>query len=238
VVALLVAGASLSVFTQGPPPVHAPDGGTRTMLMSIMVPPLPNAPFSAMVNTEVTRYLENGATVVHKNRRLIARDGQGRVFQERRLLVPNDAPQPSPLTGTEFADPTTHTVAMCDGNGRVCDLRFYAVPAVPPIQPVGDTPGGNLTREALGTQADSGFETIGTRETQTINGAAIGADRPLSVVKEFWYAPKLGVNLFTKRTDPRNGIEQFVVTDINPGEPDAALFALPKGAQIVDRRTR
>ena len=57
-VALLVAAGGLSVFTQGQAPVHAPDGGTQTRLMSIMVPPLPNAPFSAMVNTEWTRYLE------------------------------------------------------------------------------------------------------------------------------------------------------------------------------------
>jgi hypothetical protein len=71
-----------------------------------------------------------------------------------------------------------------------------------------------------------------------MNGAVTGADRPLSVVKEFWYSPRLGVNLFTKRTDPRSGVEVFVVTDINPSEPDPGLFALPQGATITDRRTR
>jgi hypothetical protein len=71
-----------------------------------------------------------------------------------------------------------------------------------------------------------------------MNGAVFGADRPLSIVKEFWYAPKLGVNLFTKRTDPRSGVEVFTVTDINPSEPDPALFALPQGAKVIDRRMR
>jgi hypothetical protein len=233
-----VACSSLSVFTQSQQPVHAPDGGTRQMLTSIAVPPLANAPFSATVNTEWTRYLENGATLILKNRRLIARDGQGRVFQERRFLAADGNPQQSRLTSVEIADPSMHTIASCDPDQQVCELRFYGVTAVPALPPAGATPNGNLTRETLGTQTDSGFETVGTRETLTMNGAAVGADRPLSIVKEFWYAPRLGVNLSTKRTDPRSGVEVFAVTDVNPSEPDPQLFALPTGAKIIDRRSR
>src|SRR5215467_9542569 len=82
--------SSAFLFAQAPQaPTRAPDGSTRQMLTSIVVPPLPNAPFSATVNTEWTRYLTDGATLVLKNRRLIARDGRGRVFEERRFLVPN-----------------------------------------------------------------------------------------------------------------------------------------------------
>jgi hypothetical protein len=127
-VVLVISGRA--VFSQIPQePVHAPDGGNREFLTSIAVPPLPNAPFSATVNTEWTRYLDNGATMTVKNRRLIARDGQGRVFQERRSFVSERGPVESRLTRTEISDPASRTIAYCDPSQRVCELRVYRAPA-------------------------------------------------------------------------------------------------------------
>ena len=82
----------------------------------------------------------------------------------------------------------------------------------------------------------NGLDLIGTREIQTINAETAGTDRPLSVTKEFWYSPRLGFNVSTKRSDARSGTEVFIVTDINTSEPDANLFTLPKCAQVVDYR--
>jgi hypothetical protein len=226
-------------LAQTPPP-HAPDGTTRAMVTSIVVPPLPNAPFSATVNTEWTRSLENGATMVVKNHRLIARDAQGRIFQERRFLVPErDGQSNSRLTQTEVADPVTHTAAYCNPYEHMCELRFYGVPATPAVRPVGPSPDGtsNLTRDDLGTQTVNGLQIVGTREVLTVNGSLVGTDRPLSITKEFWYSRRLGLNLVTKRMDPRNGVELFTLTDINLTEPDPSLFVLPKGVRIVDNRT-
>jgi hypothetical protein len=96
---------------------------------------------------------------------------------------------------------------------------------------------GSLVREDLGTQTVNGIEMIGTREIMTVAEALVGTDRPLQITKEFWYSPRLGLNLSTKRMDPRNGVELFTVTDIVQSEPDPSLFALPKNARIVDYRT-
>jgi hypothetical protein len=238
ILALLIF-SSRAVLTQiQREPVHAPDGGTREMIISISVPPLPNAPFSATVNTEWTRYLEDGATLIIKNHRLIARDGKGRVFQERRWLAPDGSPVQSRLTRTEIADPATHTIALCDPNQQICELRFYGAGVNVELPPTGPSPNGagSLTRQDLGTQTVNGLETIGTREIQTINAAVAGTDRPLSITKEFWYSRHLGLNLSTKRSDPRSGVEVFTVTDINPSEPDPSLFALPQNARTVDYR--
>jgi hypothetical protein len=239
ILALLVFSSRAALTQNQRAPVHAPDGGTREMITSIWVPPLPNAPFSASVNTEWTRYLEDGATLIIKNRRLIARDGRGRVFQERRWLAPDGSPVQSRLTRTEIADPGTHTIAFCDPYQQVCELQFYGAGVTVDLPPAGPSPNGasSLTRVDLGTQTVNGLETIGTRETQTINAAAVGADRPLSITKEFWYSRSLGLNLSTKRSDPRSGIEVFTVTDINPAEPDPNLFELPQNARTVDYRT-
>ena len=64
---------------------HAADGRTRETMESIMVLPTPGASFSATVVTEWTRLLPDGSKETVKNRRTVARDSSGRVFQERRF---------------------------------------------------------------------------------------------------------------------------------------------------------
>jgi len=98
-------------------PQRPPDGGTREMLISILIPSLPNAPFTAIVNTEWIRQFADGTTITLKNRRAIARDTAGRVFQERRLLVPDDGKHDSPSrrlrSATRFR---THSIFACPRN--------------------------------------------------------------------------------------------------------------------------
>jgi hypothetical protein len=217
---------------------HAPDRAARTTIMSIVVPPVAGAPFSATVNTEWTRLLEDGTTQVRKNSRLIARDGQGRVFQERRGLESPSGPGQFRLTRTEITDPSARTVALCDPSQRACELRVYrpAEWGMSPSQSSGANRNPALHSETLGTQTVDGLELIGTRETLTIGAAVMGTDRPLRVESEFWYSPKLRLNVTTRRSDPRSGTEIYSVTNVNQAEPDPNLFVLPSTARIVDHR--
>jgi hypothetical protein len=95
----------------------------------------------------------------------------------------------------------------------------------------------SLVREDLGVQTVNGLDLIGTRETQTLGLTATESDRPLAIVKEFWYSKPLGLNVITRRNDPRSSAEVFMVTDIRRSEPDRSLFALPADARIVDLRS-
>lgn len=237
---IALALSSRTGLTQAPAdPSHAPDGGSREMISSIAVPPVPNAPFSAVVETEWTRYLENGARMVLKNRRVIARDSLGRVFQERRTFVPDGSPVPSQVWRTELAEPQTHTVAHCDTRSCVCELHPYAGPSSQPVASAGPFAKvtDSLVREDLGVRTVDGLDLIGTRETQTLGLTAAGSDRPLAVVKEFWYSKQLDLNVITRRNDPRSSAEVFTVTDIHRSEPDRRLFALPADARIVELRS-
>jgi hypothetical protein len=235
VVVLLVLGRAVATQTS---PIHAPDGDSGlTVISSIAVPPLAGAPFSATVNTTETRYLANGVTVVTTNHRLIARDGRGRVFQERRMVAPEDSAIASQLVRTEVADPVAHTMVVCEVDPHVCELRSYRAATTWTLPPDGPSPDGRsaLTRQDLGIQALDGFEVVGTREVLRL---ALDTDRPLSVTKEFWYAPQLGLNLSTTRWDERmRRTEVFTVTEINPAEPDRSLFKLPNDARLIDYRT-
>jgi hypothetical protein len=64
-----------------------------------------------------------------------------------------------------------------------------------------------------------------------------GSNRPLAVVNEFWDSKQLGLNVITRRNDPRSSAEVFTVTDIHRSEPDRSLFALAADARIVDLRS-
>jgi hypothetical protein len=230
------------LFAQAPDQAtHAPGGGTQTTIVNIFVPPLPNSPFTAMVSAEWQRRLDDGATVTVKNHRTIARDNSGRVFQERRYFTPDGDSRETFLQRTEIADPSSHQIYNCIPDERVCNIRDYFVPASPPppLAPAGSVDGGTrfIERLDLGRDSIEGVEAVGTRETVTINRGVIGNDRPISVVREFWYSPQLGINLIEKRDDPRDGAMSFIVSRISLGEPNASLFETPAGYRVVDLRT-
>jgi len=226
-------------FAQAPPEhPRPPDGGTREVLVSILIPSIPNAPFSATVATESVRHLAYGSRITLINRRVVARDSSGRIFQERRLLVPEDGRHESILTQIEISDPLSHDLYTCVPKERVCQVEFFSAPRFVPPAPATtsnspNNPAGASSRENLGTQFLGGLETFGTRETLVIAAGLIGNDTAIQTTREYWYSPKLGVNLSSKLQDPRIGTQDFEVSDIVLGEPNAKLFKLPPKSRLI-----
>jgi hypothetical protein len=236
---ILILPIFLFVAQAAPEPQRPPDGGTREVLVSILIPSVPNAPFSATVATEWIRQLADGTRITLVNRRAIARDNTGRIFQERRLLVPDDGQHESGVTQIEISDPISHDFYICVPKERVCQVEWFSAPQfVPPTPgPVSVAkPPGSPSKENLGKQFIAGLETVGTRETTVIEAGAIGNDSPILIKREYWYSPQLAVNLISKLQDPRIGMQNFEVSDITLGEPDAKLFELPGKSKIIDLR--
>ncbi|OLB36135.1 MAG: hypothetical protein AUH11_12240 [Acidobacteria bacterium 13_2_20CM_57_17] len=96
--------------------------------------------------------------------------------------------------------------------------------------------GSSLESEDIGKQSIGGIETVGTRETTVIPAGTIGNNSPLMSKREFWFSPRLGVNLISKLQHPLSGSQNFEVSDITLGEPDAKLFEVPSGFKILDLR--
>lgn len=220
--------------------MHAPDGATLEQINSILIPPILHAPFSSTVTAEWTKILEDGSTLTVQNHRLLIRDSAGRIYQERRRLVPKDSQQESDLLRFEISDPSIHKKYFCRAATHVCTLEDYTGPKTASPEAVGTQQDnfGTLTREDLGRNIVNGLDAVGTRETRTLNSGAIGNDRPIAMVKEFWYSPQLGINLYVKRVDPRHGTQLFNVIDISLTEPDPKQFALPAGFTVVDHRSQ
>ena len=231
-VGLVALGLTAGAQNSGERP---PDGGSREVLVSILIPSLPNAPFSAVVNTESIRQLANGTSITLKNHRAIARDRAGRIFQERRLLVPEDGKHESVVTQIEISDPVTHELFICVPKEEVCQVEDFVAPAFQaPKSAASAREGANL--RDLGRQAVGGVETVGTRETVVIEAGKIGNDSPIEVQREYWYSPQLGVNLISRLQDPRVGVQNFEVSDIALTEPDAKLFKVSNKMRVIDLR--
>jgi hypothetical protein len=237
--ALVVAFATSVRAQNSPDALHAPDGNSFTRIVSIFIAPIPNAPFTATVSTEWTRQTSDGATVIVKNRRMVARDSKGQVFEERRRFVPADSTSPSLLFRMDYVDPSRHTRSVCFPANKICDVYNVFAPPDSAALPVGPLQDGKryLSREDLGKSQVEGLETVGTRETITTNPGVNGNDREVSLTKEFWYSPKLGINLVVKRFDPTQGTQVFTVSNIGLAEPDARLFAPPADYKVTDQRT-
>jgi hypothetical protein len=222
---------------QSQAPVHAPDGGSRERLQSISIPPKPGAPFSAVVVTEWTRLLEDGTTTTVKNHRTIARDSSGRVFEERRFFSPTGDKDETRISNLQYADPTRHEFYDCVPATHVCTVSAYYVPASAPANmPSAVTlPNGNgtITRESLGQKSISDLDTVGSREITTINPGVNGYKAPEPTIKEFWYSPRLEINLIVKRFEPRGGAQNFTLQNIDLSEPNPKLFIPPPGYQII-----
>jgi hypothetical protein len=232
---LLLLASSAAQKEEG---LHAPDGGVLEQFNSLLLPAIPHAPFTSIVTAEWTRVLEDGTSITVHNRRLVVRDSAGRIYQERRRLIPMDSSAEPDLQRIEISDPVAHKKYFCRPETHECVLRDYSSPANASQQPIGeqDDNFGSLTTEDLGKNFVNGVEAIGTRETRTVNAGAIGNDHAISFVKEIWYSPRLGINVLVKRVDPRHGTQVINATEITPGEPTPSYFKLPAGYAVVDLR--
>ena len=91
------------------------------------------------------------------NERRIARDAQGRVYQERWYPVPKGGQIKSTMNWIQIADPNHLTLYNCSTEQRICDLVVYdptnSLSALSPHKDIsGPLPqgGGNVVWEDLG----------------------------------------------------------------------------------------
>jgi hypothetical protein len=220
------------------------DGGVSEVLQSIYIPPLLNQPFTAIVHTEWTRPMMGGGTYSVVNKRQVARDSHGRIYEERWLLAPKGGNIESKMNVIQIADPNTHTAYNCftlQTPHRCEVLQFRETAEMiykPAIGATGPLPNnmGFRTHEDLGTRSIEGIDTVGTRDTTNYNAGVMGSDQPFTAHREFWHAPQLGINLYSEVVDPNVGKQTFTLTDVNLAEPDSKLFELPEGFTVVDNR--
>jgi hypothetical protein len=224
-------------------PVPVSDGGVREVVESIVIPAIPRAPFTATLATEAVKYAADGSTLTLVNERHIARDAQGRIYEERWFLVPKDGKVKSIMNWIQIADPSRRTLYNCSTEVRICDLLVFDptddLSAMSPRRGSSGRlreGGGDVVWEDLGKRNIAGIDTVGTRETTTIDAGAMGNDQPLTYMSEYWHSAQLGINLLSLRSSPFFGKQTFTVTELTAADPDPQLFELPVGFKVNDQR--
>jgi hypothetical protein len=201
----------------------------------VFVTPIPNAPLLAVVNTESSQLLKDGTSLNQKTLSAIARDRQGRIFNERRALIPASETATPPILSIHIYDPQTRTSTFIDPQRQVAwQSTLNRPPAAAPPLATSSAANSYIKKENLGTRTMEGIEVHGVRDTQTIPAEANGG-KEITVVDEYWYSEDLRLNMLAIHKDPRTGEQTTTVTQVDRSEPDPAIFEIPSGYKILPR---
>jgi hypothetical protein len=196
----------------------------------IFVTPIPNAPFSGVINVERSIVRQDGTVVNLKTVRVIHRDSRGRIYNEYRTLLPASSSETPQVTHVLLYDPQTRaSITLFPPQHAYRSSTTRRPPATTPPVFASYGPQNEFTREEdLGVQEMQGLGVHGLRHTQVIP-AGSGSDKDIVVTDEYWYSEDLRINLVLKHNDPRTGSVVMTVTQIARTEPDSSLFQIPDG---------
>jgi hypothetical protein len=87
--------------------------------------------------------------------------------------------------------------------------------------------------ESLGEKEIEGVMAEGTRIIVNVPAGVMGNERPLEIVTERWYSPKLNAVVLMERLDPRFGRSVYRLTGIQRNDPSANLFSVPGDYKVL-----
>jgi hypothetical protein len=87
----------------------------------------------------------------------------------------------------------------------------------------------------LGSDVIFGLDVFGTRQTTAFRGGWPAEKWQVST-QEFWYAPDLGLNLYTPSKTPNASTRAVRVSELARAEPDPARFQIPPNFTVEDHR--
>lgn len=225
---------------QDRPPMPRDYRGVHTHIDGIFVTPIPNAPFSADVEIVSHVPMPDGTEHVVTTTNHIARTSSGRIYNERRRLMPAGFTGTPRLLSAHIYDPSSRQSIFIDPMlhlAREMTLRApEGVPsnARPPAQQP-KMPG--VTETDLGTQTLDGVELHGTRKQRTIPAAWSGTGKPVVITDDYWYSDDLAIYMTIRHDDPRTGEQLVAVTHVERAEPPAETFVVPPEYKLVDETT-
>ena len=222
---------SQNIFGQNPPPYK----GVSVHVEGVFVTPVPSVPLTALVEIESTQVLEDGSTVVKKTFNDIARDFQGRIYNERRQFVSPSFTGKPRILSFHIYDPVTRLNTFFDPATHIARQSTW-----PEAKKDVEVNTGSSARDPLVEEEDLGTATMenvlvhGLRRIRTVPANVSGIGKPVAVVDEYWYSEELHLNMLVKHEDPRSGQQMVTVTRVDRNEPKPTMFEIPRGYKVVD----
>lgn len=216
-------------------------------------PVVTDAPFSADATTTVTQVLGDGTRIEQTTTAKFFRDRTGRVRREQTILglgalnaggnMQTITIDPDPGDGNAYTlDPSTRTARRVPRLGIALDgnmvMTFRTATGGVIVEgrtgrTGGRGAGGNpQTNESLGTRQFEGVRAVGRKSTSVIPIGQIGNDRAIEITDERWESPELRMLIYSRNSDPRTGVVEYKLTNINRSEPPADLFMIPSDYTI------
>jgi hypothetical protein len=199
----------------------------------VFVTPVPNVPLTAVVELTSTLTLGDGTTLSRKTFNDIARDSQGRIYNEYRSMVPEASNEEPVLLSMHIFDPTTRLNTFLNAGSHLARQALLDRPAADrgAVVPV-SRPGFQV--QDLGTQSMENVVVHGTKTSRTISGSASGTGKAVTVTDETWYSEELHLNMLVKHNDPRTGEQTVTITKVERSEPPAEKFEIPADYKLLD----
>lgn len=194
------------------------------------------APYSATVSNSVVEHLSDGNTIQRTNTGLVARDSQGRIYEQQTVNGGPLAPDGSRKL-TFITDPVAGFAYVLDDEKKTAFRRvFKARNANSPRQGFEHThkADANVAEADLAPDSSTGVTAEGKSITHTIPAGTIGNAQPIVSTVQRWYSSDLKVVVKSIRKDPRIGESTYALSNITRAEPDPALFQVPAGYTVQD----
>jgi hypothetical protein len=227
-VAILFSPTAFCQETASTPP---PYRGVEQHIAGVFVTPVPNIPFTATAEVESSQVLPDGSTEQKRTFNNIARDSAGRIYNERRTLVPSSFNGTPQVVSIHLYDPQNRLSTFMDPFTHIARESVLPKQEVDPSRQVTSSPAQG---QDLGSDTMENVEVHGTRKSKTIPAQFSGTGQAIVVTDEYWYSEDLHLNMLVKHNDPRTGEQTVTVTHVSRAEPDQAMFQVPSGYKIVD----
>ena len=236
---LAVLTAAVAAYAQVPASTAMPPdySGVHTEVGGVYVTPVPNAPFSAEVHIVSHRKLPDGTEHVVTTINHIARSSSGRIYNERRQLVPADFRGMPRLLSARVYDPNSRVSLNAFPAMRL--VRKYTLRSPEKLPASAQPPeqrrsGPGVTETDLGNQSLDGVQLHGLRKERIVPAELSGTGKAVTVTDDYWYSPALSRYMTIRHDDPRTGEQLVAVVKVETGEPSAETFVFPAEYKLVD----
>jgi hypothetical protein len=222
------------------------------------------APYTATITNESVQTLADGNRIVQTSTGTTARDSLGRFRQEALLpaiggMSASENPRlvfiTDPVAQTSYTlnltEKTAHkSIGVSEGSlKQMAEMKTMAAnvslgggmmtatlssKALAEARAGGRSENAHSAREDLGTQIMKAVQVTGVRTTRTIPAGEIGNDNPINIVTEVWTSPDLKTIVYSKRSDPRTGVQIYKMTNISRTEPDPSMFTVPADFKVME----
>ncbi len=204
-------------------------GGFRGLLQGKVVT---NEPYSGVGVSSSKRTLNDGNTINEVSCVKVYRDSSGRTRREETSNSSTCSATPQTILIIDPVAGVQYSINTQQNTYRQFTFKPRSGGGTPPVGARPSTP--NQVSTACAAQPVSGTALTAecTQTVTTIPAGRFGNGQPITITSTRLYSPDLQIVIQSTRTDPRNGVTTYQLSNVSTAEPAESLFQLPSGLTL------